>query len=235
MSNVDPGFQTSFAHLSEYGLKVDQFADFKEAATRIAGAYNKAVGIPWAAYSTYAGPYSNVYVLIPLHALDQLDEIPSVDEVLVNEYGEEGKVFLRDYQRAVTRVSTSIITNLPLLAGREVAWGPEMPTYLYYSKYAIGAGESDRFQKAAEKIAIAQREREDGLPWFAYSTLAGEPLIHCLVPLHKLGELSLVHATTRTVLDVYGPEDGSTILAEFQRSIAESRSSVLQYLGHYSR
>jgi hypothetical protein len=229
------GFRTNYAHLSEYGLKVDQFTDFKEAATRIAGAYNKSVGISWAAYSTYAGPHSSVYVLIPLQDLDQLDEIPSVDEVLVTEYGEEGRVFLRDYQRAVTRVNTSIITDLPLIAGREVAWGPEMPAYLYYSKFAIGAGESDRFQRAAKKIAIAQREHESGLPWFAYSTLAGEPLVHCLVPLRRLGELSLVHAITRTLLDVYGPEDGAAVLSEYQRSIAESRSSVLQYLGHYSR
>jgi hypothetical protein len=230
---MDLGFPTDYAHLSEYGLNVDQFPAFKEAATRIAAAYNRSIGISWAAYSTYAGASSNVYIVILLRSLDQLDEIPSVDEVLLNEYGDASRVFLRDYQQAITRVSTSIIAHVPSARGRDLKWGPEMPPYLYYSKFTVRVGELAHFQRASEKIALAHREHRDGLPWYTYSTLAGDPVVHWLLPLHKLGELRLVQSTTQILLDVHGPKEGAAVLDQFQHSLGESRSSVLQYLGHY--
>jgi hypothetical protein len=231
---ADLEFPSEFAHLIEFELRPDQFANFKEAATRIAAAYNRSVGIQWAAYSTYAGPSSTVYVLMPLRCLDQLDETPPVDEVLVGEYGEAANVFLRDYQQAVSRVGSSILTRLPVLAGREGKWDPQMPAYLYHTKFVTRAGDGDRFQAAAERVADAHRRHGEGLTWFAYGTLAGEPVVHRLVPLHRLGELRQVQQIARVVQDVHGPETGAAILHDLQGSLAESRSSVLQYLGHYA-
>lgn len=231
---ADLQFPSEHAHLIEFDLRPDQFAPFKEAATRIAAAYNRTVGIQWAAYSTYAGPSSTVYVLIPLRSLDQLDEIPSVDEVLINEYGEAGSVFLRDYQRAVSRVGTSILTRLPDLEGREGKWDPEMPAYLHYTKLTARAGDGGRFEAAAGRIAEAHRHHAEGLTWYIYGTLAGEPVTHRLVPLHRLGELRHVQEMTRVVQEAHGPGEGVGILRELQSALAESRSSVLQYLGHYT-
>ena len=230
---LDLAFPTSFAHRIEFGLDVDQFADFKESATRLASAYNKSVGIFWAAYSTYAGPSTSVYVLIPIERLEKLDEIPSVDAVLFNEYGEAARVFLLDYQRAVKRISTSILSYVPSARGRELEWGPTMPAYIYYSRLTIRGGEFTRFRKASEIIACAHREHTDGLPWHVYSTLAGDPVVHCLLPLRKLGDLKIVQNNTRVVLDAHGHEAGAAALDDFQNSISDSRSAVLQYMGHF--
>jgi len=230
----DLEFPSEYAHLIEFDLRPDQFANFKEAATRIAAAYNRTVGVQWAAYSTYAGPSSTVYVVMPLRCLDQLDEIPSVDEVLIGEYGEAASVFLRDYQQAVSRVGTSILTQLPVLQGSEGKWDPEMPAYLYHTKFVTRAGDGDRFQTAAERVAEAHRQHAEGLTWYTYGTLAGEPVVHRLVPLRRLGEMRHVQQITRIVQDVHGSERAAAILHDLQGSLAESRSSVLQYLGHYT-
>lgn len=231
----DLQFPTDFAHLSEYRLRPDQLADFQEAATRIASAFNRTVGIPWTAYTTYAGPASMVYVLIPLARLEALDELPAVADVLVNEYGDAGSVFLRDYQKAVSGMSTAILSHLAPLRGRDGGWGPRMPAYLYYSTFVVRAGEAERFHRAAERIAEAHREHQEGLPWQTYATLAGEPVVHRLLPLEKLGELALLQTTTRILFDVHGTTAGAELLEELRASVVDTRSSVLQYLGHHSR
>jgi hypothetical protein len=229
----DLGFPSRFAHLTEFELRPDQLGDFKEAATRIATAYNRMVGIHWAAYSTYAGSSTKVYVLIPLQILDQLDEIPAVDEVLLHEYGEAGGVFLRDYQQAVASVGTSILVQLPDLEGRPAGPDPRMPGYVYYTKLLPRQGDGERFHAAAGRVAQAHRQHPEGLTWYSYGTLAGDPCVHRWQPLYRLGELSMVQETTRIVQEVLGPEPGAEVLGTLQSAVVDSRSAVLQYLGHY--
>ena len=79
---------TAYAFLTEYEVRPNQFPRFREAASRVASAYSRSAGISWAAYATFVGPTSSLFVLVPLDNLSQLDEIPPMNKVLADEHGE---------------------------------------------------------------------------------------------------------------------------------------------------
>ena len=82
---TDIGFPTKYLFFSELELKPDRFREFKEAATRIAGAFNRNLGIPWAAYTTFAGPTAAVNVMLPLGARGPHDSHPPRSKVVIDE------------------------------------------------------------------------------------------------------------------------------------------------------
>ncbi len=226
-------FPTRYLFFSELELKPDRFREFKEAATRIAGAFNRNLGIPWAAYTTFAGPTAAVNIMLPLASLGQLDSIPPVSKVVIDEYGEaEADRYLRGYQQAVVRVHSYILSYLEHASSYD-GWGAEMPAFLYHTRIALRPDRVGQMDDAIRRIAAAHTRHERGLSWVGYGTLAGASLIHGFVPLRRLADLESVPQASAIVLEALGEREGAATLHEFERTILSSESAVLQYLGHY--
>lgn len=229
MKWIFPAPFTLFVRLS---IRHDRFPEFKAGASKVAAAFHQhASARPWAAYSTVAGPGMYAYVMIPMNDLAEMDEIQSVDKVVHDIYGEQGLKELEQLRLSLTDMKTFLLNRLGG-AIEGIALDDKPPAYLYYASIKLRHVSVKRFIDAAKGALAVQRQ--EGSPWFAYGTFAGEQRVHGFAPGANISELGAISSMEETITRQRGSDQAEQLLSDINHSIEVTKTSILRYLGHYN-
>jgi hypothetical protein len=214
--------------LVKAAIRREKYAAFKSLARSVAYAYQQHPSrLEWSAYATVAGPSLNVYVLIPLAGIEQMDRITSLDRVMADVYGPGGAERLGEFQDCVVDMSTAVLNRIHSGVGPA---GPfEMPAeYLYYADLKLHPPKAAGFLNGVRRIAASLPQS----PFSVYGTFAGPTRVHCFAMGDQIGDLEVVGRLQAQIASGYGEDEAAEIMADVNDALTETETSILRHIGH---
>ncbi len=223
-------FPTPYCLFVRVSVRREFYPLFKELAGKVSFAYQQHPRrMRWMAYATVAGPANYVYIMLPMATLGEMDQIPSLDQVLQDIYGaEEGIQLLEKFQACVLQMESFVLNRVN--DNIEPIERPEPPPYLYYLTLKAEPSNMGKLLHNFQQLGAATT----GGPLFCYATFAGPVRFHVFTMGETIGELGEVATLERRVAQHYGEEEGRQVMARIHESIVDIDTSILRYIAHLS-
>jgi hypothetical protein len=209
-------------------IRRDRYTDFKTAARAVSLAYQQhADRLEWTAYATVAGGSLNIYILIPLRTIGDMDRIVSLDHVMADVYGAEGAATLAKFQDCVLDMNTMVLNRIEPAPDLEPVHS-EPAEYLFYAELKVDLTKVKHLREGLGHLATLI----PGAPLSLYGPFAGSTRIHCFATGHRIGDLEAVGRLFGQIASGYGDEADEQILAGLTNALVETETSILHHIGH---
>lgn len=227
MMNSQWLFPTPYCLFVRLSVRRERYLQFKELAGKVAFAYQQhSRRMRWMAYATVAGPANFVYIMLPLTELAELDQMPSLDRVLSEVYGDQALLLLEKFQESVLQMETYVLNRIN--DGIEPLTRESPPPYLYYLNLQTQPGRMGQLMQNLQQLGAAAA----GSPLFCFATFAGPVRLHAFTMGNTIAELGEVASLESRVVKHYGHAEGHQVIAQIHETLTDIDASILRYIGH---